>query len=158
MIDEIHKESNTGVRGAGTFKLAAFLITQVRFPNYIFISFFQWVLYLNWSLLLVTELRRQNEDLKSELQYFEMETKSLLRCLNTNVQNLYPASAIMQNSNTLENGHHQGRGDVRTIPLLKCSRTLEVEDVIHCFNTVDRKDDAFLFFSSISYFFIFKFF
>ena len=72
------------------------------------------------------EFRRQNEDLKSELKSFKMETKSLLRNINKNVQNFYCATAITQNFSTIENGQNQGRGDVRAIPLLKCPRTLEV--------------------------------
>ena len=71
-------------------------------------------------------MRRQNEDLKSELQSFKMETKYLLRNMSTNVQKLYRAPAITQNFSTIENGQNQGRGDVRSIPLLKCPRTLEV--------------------------------
>ena len=109
MNDEIPEKHNPVVKGAGAFEHTAFLIMQVSFCNLILL-FFHFILYFTYSLLKVRELRRQNEDLKSVLHFFKMETKSLLRNMNTNVQKLYSATATTPNVATIENGQNQGRG------------------------------------------------
>lgn len=75
-------------------------------------------------------MRRQNEDLKAELQSFKSETNQLLRNMNLNVRKLYRSPAVVVNRDS--EGQEQERlssnslGEIRTIPLIKCPRTLEV--------------------------------
>ena len=69
------------------------------------------------------ELRRQNEDLKAELQSFKSETNQLLRNMNTNGRKVYqaPEAVVIDEE---ERFPTQSVGEIRTISLIKCPRTL----------------------------------
>ena len=73
------------------------------------------------------ELHHQNIELKVELQSFKVATNSLLRTMNCNVQKLSRAPAIRFNHTaTISEPEINEQMDVRTIPLIKCPRTLEI--------------------------------
>ena len=70
-------------------------------------------------------MRRQNEDLKAELQSCKLKTHHLLRNINTNVRKLYQTPAAVVN-NEEERFPSQSVGEIRTTPLIKYPRILEV--------------------------------
>ena len=120
LIDEIPEEHNPIVRGAGAFEHTAFLIMQLNFCNLIFISFF--ILFYIWP---VPCFRWENCTVR-------MKIWSLSCNLSKWKQNICCViwTRTFRNcmcSNNYAKFFTESRwGDVRTIPLVKCSRTLEV--------------------------------